>query len=124
MTLKQLAGMGIAAILLAAGAANANSGITKVVRDGNGLSVKNGLGDCVKSEFGFSPEGCETAPPPPAPAAAPAPAPAPAPVIAPAPAPAPRAVVPAVPKPKAKGNYKGKVEVDPASREALQKYQR
>lgn len=59
-----------------------------------------------------------SATPAPAPAAEPAPvAPAPAPVVRPAPA-------PVVPKVKAKGNYKGKVQMDPASQGAMQQYQK
>lgn len=57
------------------------------------------------------------------------PAPAPAPVAEPAPAPAPapavrQAPAPTVPKVKAKGNFKGKVQMDPASQGAMQQYQK
>lgn len=53
------------------------------------------------------------------PAAAPAApaAPAPAPAVRPAPA-------PVMPKVKAKGHYKGPVQMDPASKGAMQQYQK
>lgn len=50
----------------------------------------------------------------------------PAPVVTPAPAPAPRPVqqAPVMPKVKAKGNYKGPVAMDPASKGVMQQYQK
>ncbi len=51
-------------------------------------------------------------------------APAPAPVAPVAPAPRPVAPAPVVPKVKAKGNYKGPVAMDPASKAALEQYQK
>lgn len=117
MTLtKQLAGISLAALLaVATSAAFAEDG--KYVQNSAGEAVKNSAGECVLAQFGSSPEGCEVAPPPvkttpvkPVP---------PKPVVRPAP---PKK--PYVPKPKVKGNYRGPVAVDPASREALQQYKR
>lgn len=116
MTLKHIAGMTFAAMLLASAGAQADD--MKIVKDGMGNPVKDSYGNCVLSPTGFSPEGCEVAPPPPPPAA---PAPAPAPVVTPAPAPR---VAPVVPKVKAKGNFKGAVQMDQGSRGALQKYKK
>lgn len=110
MTLKTIAGISFAALM--AVAASANAADMKVVKNSNGEVVKNSSSECVQAQFGFSPEGCEAAPPAPA---------APA---APAAAPTPRAHIPAVPKVKAKGNYKGAVQMDPASRASMQQYQK
>jgi OOP family OmpA-OmpF porin len=111
MTLKQIAGISFAAMMMVA--ANASAGDMKVVKNGDGVVVKNSFGECVQAQYGFDPEGCEAAPP----------APAAAPVATPRTAvPAPRA--PVVPKVKAKGHYKGKVQMDPASRATMQGYQK
>ncbi|MBU0656233.1 MAG: hypothetical protein KJ914_14015 [Gammaproteobacteria bacterium] len=107
MTLKTIAGISFAALM--AIAASANAADMKVVKNSNGDVVKNSSDECVQAQFGFSPEGCEAAPPAPA---------------APAAAPTPRAHIPAVPKVKAKGNYKGAVQMDPASRTTMQQYQK
>lgn len=107
MTLKHIAGISFAALILTVGTANAAD--MKIVKNGDGVAVKNSFGECVLAQYGFDPEGCEAAP---------------APVAAPAPAPTPRAAVPVVPKVKAKGNYKGKVQMDPGSRATMQKYQK
>lgn len=109
MTLKQIAGISFAAMMMVA--ANASAGDMKVVKNGDGVVVKNSFGECVQAQYGFDPEGCEAAP------AAP---PAAAPVAT------PRAAVPApvVPKVKAKGHYKGKVQMDPASRATMQGYKK
>lgn len=111
MTLKQIAGISFAALMLAT--AGAHAADMKVVKNSNGEVVKNGNGECVQAVYGFEPEGCEAAPV--APVAAPV-----------APAPTPRAVVPApvVPKVKAKGNYKGPVQMDPAARSSMKRYQK
>lgn len=85
MTLKRIVGLSLATMMLATTGLQAND--TKIVKDGMGNPVKDSFGNCVLSPTGFSPEGCETAPPPPPPAPAPAPAPVPAPVPAPAPRP-------------------------------------
>ncbi len=113
MTLKTIAGVSFAVALLAS-AAQAHEG--KYVTNSAGEAVKNSAGECVKAAYGNMPEGCEAV-------AAPAPTPAPPP---PAVAPAPRRAPPApiVPKVKAKGNYKGAVRMDPASRAAMQNYQK
>lgn len=107
MTFKIIAGVSFAALMLAS-AAQAHEG--KYVTNSAGEAVKNSAGECVKAAYGNMPEGCEAA-------AEPAPVPAPA-------APTPRrAPTPVVPKVKAKGNYKGAVQMDPASRAAMQNYQ-
>ncbi len=112
MTLKQIAGISFAALMLATAGAHAND--IKIVKDGNGLPVKNSAGECVQAVYGFAPEGCEAAPAPPA--AAPA-----APVAAPTPRATPRAPV-VVPKVKAKGNYKGPVQMDDAARSSMKRF--
>lgn len=120
MTLKHIAGIGFTALLLTA--ASAHAADMKVVKNGDGIVVKNSFGECVQAVYGFEPEGCEAAPAAPA-----APAPTPAPVAAPvaAPAPAPRAApAPVVPKVKAKGNYKGPVQMDSAARSSMRRYKR
>ncbi|WGZ94719.1 MAG: hypothetical protein QJT81_01630 [Candidatus Thiothrix putei] len=111
MTLKHIAGISFAALMLAA--AGANAADMKVVKNSDGIVVKNSFGECVQAVYGFEPEGCEAAPA--APAAAPV-----------APAPTPRAVprAPVVPKVKAKGNYKGPVQMDPAARSSMKRYQK
>lgn len=111
MTLKQIAGITFAALMITAAGAHAED--MKIVKNGDGIAVKNSFGECVKAQFGFEPEGCEAAP---APVAAPAPAPTPR----AAPRAAPRA--PIVPKVKAKGNYKGPVHMDPAARNSMKRY--
>lgn len=109
MTLKQIAGISFAALMLAT--AGAHAADMKVVKNSNGEVVKNSNGECVQAVYGFAPEGCEAAPAPPA--AAPAPA-------APVAAPTPRAAV--VPKVKAKGNYKGPVQMDDAARSSMKRF--
>lgn len=108
MTLKQIAAISFAAMMMA-GAANAED--MKVVKNGDGVVVKNSFEECVQAQFGFEPEGCAAAPVAP-------------PAVKPTPAPTPRAHVPAVPKVKAKGHYKGKVQMDAGSRASMQKYQK
>jgi hypothetical protein len=109
MTLKQIAGISFAALMLTT--AGVHAADMKVVKNGDGVVVKNSFDECVQAVYGFAPEGCEVAP------AAPA-----APVVAPAPT--PRAAVPVVPKVKAKGNYKGPVQMDPAARSSMKRYQK
>jgi hypothetical protein len=112
MTLKQIAGITFAALMITAAGVHAED--MKIVKNGDGVAVKNSFGECVKAVYGFDPEGCEAAPE--------APTAAPAPVAAPTPRAAPRA--PVVPKVKAKGNYKGAVKMDAASKKAMQRYQK
>lgn len=113
MTLKQIAGITFAALMITAAGVHAED--MKIVKNGDGVAVKNSFGECVKAVYGFEPEGCEAAPEA-KPAAKPAPTPRAAPRVA------PRA--PVVPKVKAKGNYKGAVNMDPASRNAMQRYKK
>ncbi|WML89171.1 hypothetical protein RCF98_09300 [Thiothrix lacustris] len=112
MTLKQIAGLSFAALMITAVSAHAED--MKVVKNSDGIVVKNSFGECVQAQYGFEPEGCEAAP-----------APVVAPVTPVQPAPprhvAPRAVMPKV---KAKGNYKGAVQMDPAARSSLKRYQK
>ena len=113
MTLKQIAGISFAALMITAAGVHAED--MKVVKNGDGVVVKNSFGECVQAQYGFVPEGCGAAP---------------VPVVAPAPAPVPRAapryVAPrvVVPKVKAKGNYKGPVQMDPAARSSMKRYQK
>ena len=111
MILKHIAGIGFAALMLTT--AGVHAADMKVVKNGDGVVVKNSFGECVQAVYGFAPEGCEAAPA--APVAAPV-----------APAPTPRAVprAPVVPKVKAKGNYKGPVQMDPAARSSMKRYQK
>jgi len=111
MTLKQIAGISFATLILAT--AGAHAADMKVVKNSNGGVVKNSNGECVQAVYGFAPEGCEAAPA--QPAAAPA-----APVAAPTPRAAPPA--PVVPKVKAKGNYKGPVQMDDAARSSMKRF--
>ncbi|QLQ33821.1 MAG: hypothetical protein HZT40_21865 [Candidatus Thiothrix singaporensis] len=107
MALKIISGAGMA-ILMIASTAQAVDG--KYLQNSDGQAVKNSVEEtCVQAQYGSMPEGCEAAP---------------APVAAPAPAPTPRAHVLVAPKVKAKGNYKGKVQMDPASRATMQRYQK
>ncbi len=112
MTLKQIAGITFAALMITAAGAHAED--MKIVKNGDGIAVKNSFGECVKAVYGFEPEGCE---------AAPEAKPAVKPVVTPR-AVQPRVVAPVVPKPKAKGNYKGAVKMDPASQNAMQRYKK
>lgn len=113
MTLKIIAGVSFATLMLAS-AAQAHEG--KYVTNSANEAVKNSAGECVKAAYGNMPAGCEGAQEEvytyivPAPPAAPAPMPRHAPVV--------------VPKVKAKGNYKGAVRMDPASRAVLQGYRK
>lgn len=117
MTLKQVAGFSVAALLAVALATPAFAEDGKYVQDSSGKAVKNSAGECVLAIFGSSPEGCEEAPP--------APPAKPVPPAKPAPKPVPRKVMPpVVPKVKAKGNYKGPVALDPASSAAMQPYKK
>lgn len=108
MTLKQIAGISFAALMIAAAGVHAEDG--KYVQNSDGKAVKNSFDECVLAQYGSMPEGCEAAPA--------------APVAAPAPTPraAPRA--PVVPKVKAKGHYKGAVQMDPAARSKMKPYQK
>lgn len=121
MMLKKLAGAASFAAFLALTATASQAEELRYVQNSAGEAVKNSFGECVRAMYGSTPEGCGTAPAPKPEPAKPAakPAPAPKPVIKPAPKPKP-----IVPKPKVKGNYRGPVAIDPASRSALQQYQR
>ncbi|OQX15954.1 MAG: hypothetical protein BWK73_05340 [Thiothrix lacustris] len=112
MTLKHIAGISFAAMMLTT--AGVYAADMKVVKNSDGEVVRDSAGECVNAVYGYSPEGCEVAPP----------APPAAPVVAPAPTPraAPRA--PVVPKVKAKGNYKGPVQMDPAARSSMKRYKK
>ncbi len=112
MTLKQIAGISFAALMITAAGAHAED--MKVVKNSDGQVVRNSFDECVQAQYGFEPEGCSVAP------AAPVVAPV-APPAAPTPRAAPRVVVPKV---KAKGNYRGPVQMDPASRSSLKRYQK
>lgn len=109
MTLKQIAGISFAALMLTAASVHAED--MKIVKNGDGIAVKNSFGECVRAVYGFEPEGCEAAPA--APVAAPAPTPRAAPHHA-----------PVMPKVKAKGNYKGPVKMDPAARSSMKRYKK
>lgn len=114
MTLKKTFGIGITTLMLAT---NAQADDGKYVQDIYGNAVKDSYGKCVLAMYGSALEGCEAA-------AEPAPAPAPPP---PAVVPTPRRApppAPVVPKVKAKGNYKGAVQMDPAQRSTMQRYQK
>lgn len=113
MALKKTAGISIAALMFAAATAQAHDG--KYVQDGYGVAVKDSYKECVLAMYGNMLEGCEAE-------AAPAPVPAPAPVTAPTPRRAPPPVI--VPKVKAKGNYKGAVQMDQSERSTMQRYQK
>ena len=116
MTLKQVTGFSVAALLAAALSSSAFAEDGKYVQNSAGEAVKNSAGECILAVFGSSPEGCEAAPEPPKP---------PTPVVKkPVPPPAKPKPMPVVPKVKVKGNYKGPVAIDPSSRAALQAYQK
>lgn len=109
MVLKYIAGISILSLTIAAAHAAENG---EYVQNSAGEAVKNSAGECVKAAYGSMPEGCgeATATPQIYRYVVPGPAPRHAPVTV-------------VPKVKAKGNYKGSVWMDPASRAAMQKYQ-
>lgn len=113
MTLKKIAGIGVATLILAATSAQAHDG--KYVQDSYGNVVKDSYQNCVVALYGNMLDGCEAA-------AEPAPAPAPPPPAAPV-RPRTPAPAPVVPKVKAKGNYKGPVQMAPADRNTLRRYQ-
>lgn len=112
MALKKIVGVSIATLMFAAATAQAHDG--KYVQDSYGAAVKDSYNECVLAMYGNMLEGCEAE-------AAPAPAPAPAPVATPTPR---RAPPPVVPKVKAKGNYKGAVQMDQSDRSTMQRYQK
>ncbi len=113
MTLKIIAGVSFATLMLTS-AAQAHEG--KYVTNSAGEAVKNSAGECVKAAYGNMPTGCEGAAQEvytyivPAATIPPAPVPRHAPVI--------------VPKVKAKGNYKGAVQMDSSSRAVMQGYRK
>jgi OOP family OmpA-OmpF porin len=97
MSLKIIAGVSFAALMLTS---VAHAEDMKYVQNSAGEAVKNSVEQtCVQAQFGSEPEGCATAP-------------------------EKQEKPPVVPKVKAKGNYKGAVQMDPATKATMKGYQK